>query len=169
MIGGGGTVRDANITFGPYNSALLKAGNVDPDWSYSLGNVINIWPKAFARVNAGLDEFSKRLTYLGEARVRAHVEAAGQGLSGDEAGEFVRRQLTGAFDEAGAATDQGLLAAAERTTFTGTVGSIDSLARLAGTLLPGTMPAEVGSERSKCSGARPNPPKPGCALRGFPP
>lgn len=129
VLGGGGTVRDANISFGPYNENLLRAAGADPDWRYTLGNVINIWPKAFARVNAGLDEMAKRFSYLNEARLAAHVEAAGKGLEGDEAQQFVRDALASSMDSAGHATDEGLLAAAERTTLTGHVGSDNNLAQ----------------------------------------
>lgn len=123
VLGGGGTVRDANISFGPYNSNLLNAAGVDPNWQYSLGNLINVWPKAFARVNAGLDEMAKRYTYLAEARVRAMVDASSKGLEGDAFHEAVSNALKGAVDEAGAATNQGILDAAERTTLTGRVST----------------------------------------------
>jgi len=129
VLGGGGTVQDANISFGPYNENLLKAAGADPDWRYSLGNVLNIFPKAFARVNAGLDEMAKRLTYMSEARVRAQVEAAGKGLVGDDAQAYVAQVLKSSVDEAGTATDEALLRAAERTTLTGQVGAEGTFAR----------------------------------------
>lgn len=129
ILGGGGTVQDANISFGPYNENLLKAAGADPDWKYALGNAINLWPKAFARVNAGLDEMAKRLTYQSEVRVRASVEAATQGLSGEEFKTFVKNAVRSATDEAGAATDEGLLRAAERSTLTAQPGAEGTFAR----------------------------------------
>jgi hypothetical protein len=119
VLGGGGTVRDANISFGPYNANLLNAAGADPNWKYALGNLINVFPKGFARVNAGLDEMAKRFTYLSEARLRAMVDATGQGLEGDAFHQYVAQTLKGAVDEAGAATNHGILDAAERTTLTG--------------------------------------------------
>lgn len=122
VLGGGGTVKDAHISFGPYNSNLLRAANVDPTFlqstGYSLGNALNIFPKALARVNAGLDEMAKRFTYLQETRVRAMVEAAGKGLEGSEAAAYVSQAMKGSMDEAGAATSDALLKAAERSTLT---------------------------------------------------
>jgi hypothetical protein len=139
VLGGGGTVRDANITFGPYNSNLLKAASVDPTFmqrtGYTLGNALNIFPKALARVNAGLDEMAKRFTYLNEVRVRAMVEAAGQGLSGDEAHAFVSQAMKSSMDEAGAATSESLLRASERTTLTGQPGAEGTFARKASTFI----------------------------------
>ncbi|WP_408590569.1 hypothetical protein [Novosphingobium sp.] len=129
VLGGGGTVRDAAMTFGPYNANLLNAAGADPNWQYSLGNLINVWPKAFARVNAGLDEMAKRFTYLNETRLRAMVQASNDGLEGDAFHAAVRKAMQGAVDEAGAATDRGILDAAERTTLTGMVGSEGNIAR----------------------------------------
>lgn len=129
VLGGGGTVRDANISFGPYNSNLLNAAGADPNWQYTLGNAINIWPKAFARVNAGLDEMAKRFTYLSETRLRAMVQATSDGLTGDDFHAAVSQAMKGSLDEAGAATNAGVLDAAERTTLTGRVGSDGNAAR----------------------------------------
>lgn len=133
VLGGGGTVRDANITFGPYNSNLIHAAGLDPNWAqrgaYALGNTLNIFPKALARVNAGLDELSKRFSYLNEVRVRAMVEAAGQGLSGDEARSYVAQVMKSSVDEAGLATSESLLRAAERSTLTAQPSAEGTLGR----------------------------------------
>lgn len=131
VLGGGGSVQDAAITFGPLNENLLRAAGADPDWKYGLGNLLNIFPRAFFRLNGGLDEMAKRFTYLNEVRVRAMVEAAGRGLDRDASHAFVREALTSSVDEAGAATDAALLRAAERTTLTGKVGAEDTFARWA--------------------------------------
>lgn len=122
IIGGGGQTIDAVATYGPLTENLLNASGTAPDFRYTLGNLINVWPKAFARVNNGLDEFSKRLAYQGEVRVRAMVEAGERGLKGDEAAEFVANKLKDSYDEVGAAADNALLRQAERTTFTAQVG-----------------------------------------------
>lgn len=128
-LGGGGTIRDAAITFGPYNENMLRAAGADPDWRYTLGNVLNIFPKAFAKLNNGLDETAKRLTYMGETRLRAQVEAATRGLEGRDAQAFVADALRNATDEAGAATDQAVLRSAEQSTLTGQVGAEGSFGR----------------------------------------
>lgn len=122
ILGGGSSTTDALGTYGALTNNLLGAAGADPNWMYSLGNLINVFPKAFARLNNGLDETAKRLSYLGEVRVRAQVEASQQGLNGEAFQAFVRERLTKSFDEVGHATDQRLLRTAERTTFTSQVG-----------------------------------------------
>ena len=82
IIGGGGQTIDTQAQFGPITPNLLERANVDPNWQYSLGNLINIFPKAFARINNGLDEAAKRITYQSEVRIHALADAASQGLSG---------------------------------------------------------------------------------------
>lgn len=129
VIGGGGSTVDALTAFGPFTDNLLAAAGQKPSTSYTLGNLINVWPKAFARLNNGLDEFSKRLAYQGEVRVNAMVEAAEKGLKGVEFQDFVSGKMTGAYDEVGHAMDDQLLRSAERTTLTSTPGEEGSLLR----------------------------------------
>jgi hypothetical protein len=123
LIGGGGQTIDVVGTYGPFNENLLKAAGADPNWTYSLGNAINFFPKEFARLNNGLDEFSKRLAYQGEVRINAMVEGFQKGLTGDEHAAFVAHKMETAYDEAGAATDEMLLRSAERTTLTSQPGT----------------------------------------------
>lgn len=122
VLGGGSSTTDALASYGPLTTNLLGAAGADPDWRYGLGNLINVFPKAFARLNNGLDETAKRMSYLGEVRVRAQVDAAQKGLAGDAFQQHVRDALKGSFDEVGHAADERLLRAAERTTFTSQVG-----------------------------------------------
>lgn len=122
LIGGGGQSYDALTSYGPFTPQLLNAANIDPAWQYSLGNAINWFPRQMARLNNGLDEFSKRLTYQGEVRVRALVDASTQGLDKAGAADLVSSRLRGSYDEAGAATDEALLRTTERTTLTSTPG-----------------------------------------------
>ena len=129
VLGGGGTVKDASVSFGPYNSNLLNAAGADPNWQYTLGNAINVFPKAFARVNAGLDEMAKRFTYLSETRLRAMVQATTDGLSGDDFHAAVKQTMQGSLDQAGAATNAGVLESAERTTLTGRLSEDGTLTR----------------------------------------
>lgn len=105
--------------------------------AYALGDAINVWPKAFARLNNGLDEFSKRLAYNGEVRVNAMVEAAERGLKGDAFRSFVTKAMQESTDEVGAATNQQLLRSAQRTTLTATVGEEGSQLRKFGNYVQG--------------------------------
>ena len=129
VVGGGGSTVDALTAFGPFTDNLLAAAGQKPSTSYTLGNLINVFPKAFARLNNGLDEFSKRMAYQGEVRVNAMVEAAEKGLKGEEFQTFVANKMKGAYDEVGHATDDQLLRSAERTTLTSTPGEEGSLLR----------------------------------------
>jgi hypothetical protein len=129
IIGGGGQTFDSQATYGPITQNLLDAANVSPDWRYSLGNLVNVFPKAFARVNNGLDEMAKRMAYQGEFRVRAYQEAFAQGQDLPTAMASVREKMLGAYDAVGHAADQELLGAAERTTLTGVVGEEGSVTR----------------------------------------
>lgn len=130
-ITGGGAGNPAEMTTAnmPLTQALMDAANVQPDWRYSLGNMINIWPRAFSRVNNGLDEMVTRMSYQGNVRVNAMVEAARQGLTGDRAQAFVGDALSKSIDQAGVATDHGAMEAAERVTLMGTPGQPGSAAR----------------------------------------
>lgn len=130
ILGGGGSIRDASGQLGPVSPQMIAAaGGTKVPWAYAAGNAINLWPRALQKANAGMDEFSKRLAYLGEARAGLLVEGATKGLRGTDLNEYVRNGLTQTTDALGHATDDVLLRSAERTTFTGEVGSEGSLAR----------------------------------------
>ena len=129
VIGGRGSVADTTQQFGPLTERLLRAAGRQPGPGYWAGNLINLWPRAFAHLNNGLDEFSKRLAYLGEVRAVALVDGAQQGLSGDALARYVKDKLASSTDEVGAASDAAMLEAAERTTLTGTPGSANSFVR----------------------------------------
>lgn len=135
ILGGGASLQDLPTQFGPLTENLLKAANQKPSWQYTLGNVLNLWPKQFARLNNGLDEFSKRLAYLGEVRVRALTDGSQQGLRGDQLKQFVTQKLATSTDEVGMAADEDMLRAAERTTLTGSVGGEGTWARKAAGLV----------------------------------
>lgn len=128
IIGGGGTF-DPTAAFGPFEDNLLNAAGIKPSWHYKLGNAINVFPRAVSRLNNGMDEFSKRLAYLGEVRVKAMVEGAQEGLEGNALHEFIGTRLQGAFDEAGRATDLEGLRGAERSTLTAQVGEEGTMTR----------------------------------------
>lgn len=131
ILGGGGSF-DAVSSFGPFTANLLGAAGVKPSPLYSLGNLINVFPRALARVNNGMDEFSKRMAYLGEVRIRALVEGAEKGFQGEDLRAFVRDKLAGSVDEIGHAADADLLRSAERTTLTAQVGEEGTLLRKLG-------------------------------------
>lgn len=131
LIGGGGQTLDVVATYGPLTDNLLRAAGGQPSTAYTLGNLINVFPRAFARLNNGLDEFSKRLAYQGEVRVNAMVEAAQQGLEGAEFTSFVSKAMREAYDAAGHASDEALLRSAERTTLTSQVGEAGGMIRKA--------------------------------------
>lgn len=130
ILGGGGSIRDIEHRYNVTPGMLRAAAGTDADANaYVFGNVINMWPRAFARLNNGLDEFAKRLAYNGEARAQALLSGAKQGLSGDALAEHVRDFVTNSTDEVGAATSDDLLHEAERSTLTGTPGADGTLAR----------------------------------------
>lgn len=127
VLGGGGTVQDINTSMGPITGAMIRAakGQDAPVWGYALGNAINFLPRQFQRINTGLDEFAKRLSYNGEVRLSAQVEAAKRGLSGDAMRTYVKEAMQSAIDDSGAATSEDGLRTAERTTFTGSLTGND--------------------------------------------
>jgi hypothetical protein len=110
-LGGGTSYFDTPARTGPLTDNLLRASGVQPDWRYTLGNYINVWPRTLSRVLTGLNEFSKRVVYQGDVRVNAMVEASQKGLTGDEAHAFIANKMATATDEAGEghgrATPQG--------------------------------------------------------------
>lgn len=121
IIGGGGQIEGVSH-FGPFTDNLLTAAGQQPSWTYSLGNLVNIWPRALARVNNGLDEFSKRMAYQNEVIIRALVSGAEEGLEGPALKAHADAAVRNSFDETGRAVDEELLRAAERTTLTSQVG-----------------------------------------------
>lgn len=121
ILGGGGSI-DTQTAFGPITPNLLRATGRTPNPMYRIGNAINVFPAAVARFNNGFDEFAKRMAYNGEVRVRAMVDGAEQGMSGEELRAFVTDKLLNSVDEVGRATDAEMLRAAERTTLTATPG-----------------------------------------------
>jgi hypothetical protein len=133
VIGGSSSSFDALSSYGPITQEVLRATGNNPNLmqntGYILGNFLNYWPKGFARVNNGLDEFAKRMAYMGEVRTNATVEAAVQGLEGTAAQDFVRQAMLNSTDEVGHATDEKLLREAERVTLTATLGDEGGLLR----------------------------------------
>jgi hypothetical protein len=127
ILGGGGTVNDLVSNMGPITPAMIRSasGQDAPTYGYALGNAINFLPRQFQRLNAGLDEFAKRLSYNGETRLQALVDGAKQGLSGDAMRTFVKKAMQESIEmggeNAGAATSASTLRDAERTTFTGSL------------------------------------------------
>lgn len=126
IIGGGYSAFDANQRLGPITEAMLRAAGQPPDWRYSLGNLINVWPRAIFSLVGGHDEFTKRLSYLGEVRLDALVEGSRPftdsvtgdihpGLSGQALNDFAKQRLADSVDAAGQATNEGLLSKAART------------------------------------------------------
>lgn len=116
IIGGGYSAKDAYQRLGPITDQMLSAAKQGGNWRYDLGNLINLWPRQIFSLVGGHDEFTKRLGYLGEARVQYMVDAAKKGLSGDDAAQYVHDQLVNSIDpQTGAATDQNLLNSAARS------------------------------------------------------
>lgn len=138
ILGGGGSI-DSQAAMGPWTQDLIQAARPDTALAerqaYSLGNAINLWPRAVQRLNNGFDEFSKRLAYLGEVRVRALQEGYEHGLSGDALHAHVEERLQGSIDpDTGHAVDDPIwggshLREAERTTLTSAVGEEGGLLR----------------------------------------
>lgn len=129
IIGGGGLSREAFLTMTPMTENLLSAANVEPNMMYTMGNAINVWPRHFANLNNGLDEFTKRVTYQGEIRINALLEAEQKGLTGSARWEYADEAVRGAYDEVGAASDRAALASTERSTLTSRPGPEGSWVR----------------------------------------
>lgn len=122
IIGGGFTANDLAMRNGPITEGMLRAAQRSDgiNLGYRLGNAINFLPRQFQRINAGLDEFAKRASYMGETRLEAYVEAAQKGLKGEAADAFVTERMQASIDQAsGLATNEDTLRTAERTTLTG--------------------------------------------------
>jgi hypothetical protein len=131
ILGGGPSIDAGRM--GPVTDAMIRAAGMKdgPTLGYQLGNLINWWPRNFQRINAGLDEFAKRLSYMGEVRLNAMVEHDTQtggaspnpGSNGGPAlmskAEYVKAAMENSIDEVGEATDEAALRSAERTTLTG--------------------------------------------------
>jgi hypothetical protein len=115
IIGGGYSAKDAAQRLGPITGQMLNAANAKPNWQYELGNLVNLWPRQVFSLVGGHDEFTKRLSYLGETRIQAMADAARQGLRGDAAQEFVTQRLEAAVDQSGAATSPTILNRAARS------------------------------------------------------
>jgi hypothetical protein len=173
IIGGGGSI-DAQSSFGPWTPALLEAARPDVSLAerqaYSLGNMVNMWPRAIARINNGFDEFSKRLAYMGEVRVRAITEGLQAGLEGDDLRALVKERLLQSTNDQGhAAAAEGVdalsygpdvLREAERTTLTAQIGDPGSLSRGLYNYISehgGTSPSCATCCRSSTSRPRPSP------------
>jgi hypothetical protein len=114
---------------------MLNAAQVQPGLRYSLGNLVNAWPRAFQRVNAGLDDFSQRLTYMAEVRLSAILDAQQQGLKGDDLKSFVKERMKNSIDETGRARDELASAAAARTSFLNIAGEQGTNTRALGRLI----------------------------------
>ncbi|WP_372784553.1 hypothetical protein [Phenylobacterium sp.] len=98
---------------------LLNAGS----YPWMLANVVNVFPQWIHALHGGVNEFAQRLSYLGEVRASALLEAAQKGLTGDEASAFIRDRLMHSTDEVTwAATDPQALASSQRTTLIKQVG-----------------------------------------------
>lgn len=133
VLGGGGAAIDTLGSFGPLTQNLVESSG--KSWTgaaavgYQFGNLINVFPRAFARVNNGLDDFAKRIAYYGEVRLNATVEAAEKGMTGDARDAFIRQRLEDATGDMGEATDQAMLQRAELSTLTKTPGEDGSFVR----------------------------------------
>lgn len=90
---------------------------------YVLANVVNQFPQWIHALHGGVNEFAQRLSYLGEVRASAMLEAAQKGLQGDDATAYVKQRLLNSTDEVTwGATDKTALASSQRTTLIKPVG-----------------------------------------------
>lgn len=137
QLGGGGAIVDSRFDTGPIspntrNAArtVLGSGNMQvfgsntlADGAYALGNGLNWFPRQFNKINSGMDEFAKRLAYLGEARLDAMTRGRTQGLKGQQLATFVSDEMDRFADSTSLPQNDPLLRTAERTTMTGKVGA----------------------------------------------
>jgi hypothetical protein len=90
---------------------------------YVLANAVNVFPGWIHALHGGVNEFAQRLSYLGEVRASAMLEAAQNGLKGDDATAYVKQRLMNSTDEVTwAANDKGALESSQRTTLIKPVG-----------------------------------------------
>ncbi len=110
IIGGGYSAKDAAQRLGPITEGMLAAAGAKPQWQYSLGNLINFWPRQVFSLIGMHDEFTKRVGYHGEVYAQALLDGAEKALKGDDLADYVSQRLHEAIDpETGAATSPTLL------------------------------------------------------------
>lgn len=135
---GGGVGYDTLGQFGPWTRERVEAAGGTYGAGHALGNLLNWWPSKFAKWNAGLDDFTTRLAYLGEHRAIAYAEAAQQGLTGAAKSRYVFDRLRSSMEANGpqagaavgdsmnaeiAARNSAVLRSAQRSTMTATKGA----------------------------------------------
>ncbi len=117
---------DFDNRFAPVDPDVLEAsgqtGAINAG-AHALANYLNVVPRVFSRFNAGLDDFSSRMSAIGEAQFDALVEARKRGISPDETRRFVMEQVGQQFGELGDISDSSLRRRSLRTTLTDQVGN----------------------------------------------
>lgn len=105
--------------------ALIDAASSQgqPALPYLLGNLINKFPQAVHALHGGVNEMALRLSYLGDVRAEAMLEAKQFGYEGVDFDQWVKEALLRSTDPiTGQATNMDALSQAQRTTFTKPVG-----------------------------------------------
>lgn len=119
VLGTGSSVLDMAANVGPITPELLAASGREKSGLYWLGNVLNMWPRQFQRVNNTLDTLANSLAFNGEAMLDAGIEANLKGLKGAERAAFMQEFVASKRNALGLITDDALRARGEDTTFTG--------------------------------------------------
>lgn len=102
----------------PVTQELLDAANQPGDLRYTLGNAINVWPRAVFSMVGGHDELTKRLSYQGRVRMTAMVSGMRNGITGADLTEYVKNALQDAVNpDTHAANYPDILNEAARTSF----------------------------------------------------
>lgn len=116
---------DFDNRFKRVDADILDAAQVNSKFArgqHALANYINVFPRVFSRLNAGLDDFTSRLSAMGEAQFDGYRLAREQGIPPSEHRAFVLDHVQKQFNEDGAIVDEALRRRALRTTLTDQVG-----------------------------------------------
>lgn len=128
----GGASELYNLRSRPVPQALIDAkvaadGGVTGGIPYHIANIVNFFPTQVHRLHGTTQEFAQRLAYLGEVRASAYLEAAEQGLKGQNLRDYVVKRVTESTDEVTwAGIDKANLKKSQRTTFVKPVGDDNS-------------------------------------------
>jgi hypothetical protein len=111
------------IPQGLIDAATERNPGVTGSIPHRIANAMNLFPQWIHALHGGVNELAQRLSYLGEVRASAYLEAGQKGLTGDDLQGYVRDRLLNSTDEVTwAGNDASALASSERTTLIKPVG-----------------------------------------------
>jgi hypothetical protein len=140
LTGARNSAFDFENRFQAVNEDVLEASGQTGAFNkglHILANYINVLPRVFSRVNASLDDFTSRLSAIGEAQADGYRLAREQDIPDGQVHRFVMDHIGSQFDELGGISDREFKRRALRTTLTDQVGTTlksgdESLGKTAG-------------------------------------